>query len=141
MLACLYANKYTDTSCFIYTMYRHSTHVRVVITVLPQNNDISAMRFHSNVLAVAGSVIKHCRECFNCIPLIESTSPLRVNSIEGLDVLGHNRQMVRRWSVQSGSWCTPMLVCAFVPVRSNLRGNISFLSNWPRTRARRYRAP
>lgn len=36
-----------------------SAHVRAVTTVLPRNNDVSAMRFHSNVLAVADGVIKH----------------------------------------------------------------------------------
>lgn len=96
--------------------------------------------FRANALAIARAVLSNIRERFNCaFNWIDLTSP------------GQQHRRTRRpwpqpadgrhWSVQSGSRCTPMLVCAFVPVRSNLRGNISFLSNWPRTRAKRYRAP
>lgn len=77
------------------------------------------------------------------VPVIESTFPLSGStaSKDSTSLATTGRWLARRWSAQSGSRCTPMLVCAFVPVRSNLRGNISFLSNWPRTRARRCRAP
>lgn len=77
------------------------------------------------------------------VPVIESTFPLSGStaSKDSTSLATTGRWLARRWSAQSGSRCTPMLVCAFVPVRSNSRSNISFLSNWSRTRARRCRAP
>lgn len=59
-------------------------------------------RFSDAFLLECARCYGRCYQTFGnalIVPLIESTSPLRVNSIEGLDVLGHNRQMVGKTSV------------------------------------------
>lgn len=91
------ANEYMDTSrsvyIGIYNMY-------IQLSTRKSYNSLTAQqwRFSDAFSLERARGRGRCYQTFGgnalIMPLIESTSPLRVNSIGGLDVLGHNRQMV-----------------------------------------------